>query len=333
MRFQPTLLGTLLVCSLSGGSALAEDAYVDLISPSTCTPNAGRLTQCTIAPRTLQGTPFETAVPMRTVVKRNMSGNCSTQYPLEVTFTPPGEPAVRYTYISQAETVIRGLNRPLLTSMEMTDTSPWTRYAAVNETCRISLDILWNQVDVDTAEQAQAILAPLETALATEQANLANLEALLDYSTLFDFTAAVFANFEQQLTNSTMQFLRAQANAASSVVMEFTSNCNPRDAQGNLIVTPQERVLLANYLYSLGTLGSNDDWKNPDGTPKTLADFFGEEDGARELFLKLSTRSDEGATEEYQTAVNQARGRVLAAQHKVNVAKAQLAQWLPAPTP
>jgi hypothetical protein len=322
MKSKPTLFGALLVSTLWGGSAAADDTSVDLISPSTCVLGSGRLTQCTIAPRTLAATAFDTAVPMRTTVKRNLSGNCSTQYPLEVTLTPTGGTAVKYTYISAPEMVIRGLDRQSLTSIQLTDSSPWTRYAAVSDTCRISLQIDWNQVDVDSAEQANAILQNLQGDLNAKKATRDNLGYLVDYSSAFVFMGELSNLFYTTLSTQSMQALRERAIEVGPVIFKTAMGC----ADGTL--TQQERDALAEFYFVLPELGDPDDYTDPEtGEIKKLRDYLGEE--ARPILDKLAARSTPAALAQYKLDYQVAAQHAADAETKLALAKAQLAPWLP----
>src|SRR5207244_12036532 len=90
----------LFACSSHEGSPVVEDhpasmsqAYdtnEDLISPATCTLRTGRLFSCAIATRPLAGLAMPTAVPLRTTFTAVKSGNCATQYPLQVTLSADG---------------------------------------------------------------------------------------------------------------------------------------------------------------------------------------------------------------------------------------------------
>lgn len=316
---RPTLLGTLLACSLGGGSAFASTTTVDVISPNRCTLGSGRLTRCAIPTQTLVGDIFDTAVPMRTVFNRVMTGNCSTQYPLEVTLTPKDEAGQKYVFISTPQHVVRGLTRQHLSSIELKDSSTWTQYAAFNETCRISLDIQWNQVDVDSTAQANAILQQLQDDANAKRAARDNLAYLVEYSAAFDFMQELSNLFFTALTTESMNDLRAQAKDAAPIIFKTTMGCD--DA-----LTDAERETLANFYFALGTLGDAGDYTNPDGTPKTLRDFLGAE--AKPIIDKLAARSDAGAQAQYQADYQVAAQQYAAAEAKLNLGRTQLAPWL-----
>lgn len=333
---KPILVGTLLVSSLWSGSAFAETVFVDLISPATCTQGSGRLTRCAIQPQQLEGNPFKSVVPMRTVIQRNMSGNCSTQFPLEVSLTPVGEPTTRYVYISNPEVVIRGLDRKLLTLIDLKDSSPWTSTAAFADTCRISLNILWNQVDVDSTAQASAILQGLQDVLDAKVAHRDALAHLVEYSSAFNFMRALSLNLLTELNNDMMLFLREQAKATGDIIFKATlpCECNPATQDCSGALTDSEKIALANLYFSLGVLGDNSNYLRPDGTRMTLEEYLGSQPGGsaiRGLIEKLALRTTSEVLEQYKAQLAAASEAVKVAQDDLNLGKQQLAPWLTTP--
>ncbi|MBZ4398600.1 hypothetical protein OWM54_24350 [Myxococcus sp. MISCRS1] len=299
--------------------ALAETSVVDLISPSRCTLSGGRLTRCAIPTQTLNATPFTSAVPLRTTVRRVLTGNCSTQYPLEVTLTPPGNAGTRYTFLGTPELVLRDLDRELIASLELKDSSPWTNAAAFNETCRVSLNITWNEVDVDSAAQAQSILQGLQSTLATKVAQREHLASLVEYSAAFDYMKTLSNSFLVDLNNETAHALHAQALEAGPVIFQAAMGCGG-------VLTPEESITLTNFYFVLGSLGDPTKYHHPDGSPKTLEELIGP--AALPVIQKLSQLSAAGAKEQYQAQYLVAAQEAAAAQAQVDLATAQLAPWL-----
>ncbi|WP_342378809.1 hypothetical protein NVS55_05345 [Myxococcus stipitatus] len=321
------LFGALLVSSLCGGAALAQTTVIDVISPARCTPTAGRLTRCSIPTQTLTGTDFMTAVPMRTVVQRTLSGNCSTQYPLEVMLTPVGGSATRYSFLSTPSIVLRGLDRQLLTSIELKDSSTWTSIASFADTCRVSLNIDWNQVDVDSSSQAQTLIQDLQADLAAKTLQRNNLEALLDFSTAYNFMGELSNRFYAELTTETMMDLRAKSMDSSNVLLKVAITCEqPAGTPPELLLTDADRELLNQLFFNLGTLGGPGDYTHPDGSLKTVRDFLGDE--AKVVIDKLAGRSTPAARAQYQAQYQAAALAVVAAQQKLDLARLQLAPWL-----
>ncbi|AGC48861.1 hypothetical protein MYSTI_07589 [Myxococcus stipitatus DSM 14675] len=308
-----------LVTFAWGAPALAETSTVDLISPARCTQSGGRLTRCSIPTQTLDATPFTSAVPLRTTLRRVMSGNCSTQYPLEVTLTPPGNSGTRYTFMSTADVVLRDLDRALIPSLELRDSSSWTNVAAFNDTCRVSLSITWNEVDVSSTAQAQALLQSLQDDLDTKLAQRDHLASLVEYSAAFDFMKTLSNSFLVDLNNATAYALHVQAQEAAPVIFTAAMGCGGA-------LTEAESVILTNFYFVLGSLGDPSKYHHPDGSPKTLEELVGPQ--ALPVIQKLSQLSQAGAKEQYQAQYQVAAQEVTAAQAKVALANTQLAPWL-----
>ncbi|WP_338863082.1 hypothetical protein [Myxococcus stipitatus] len=319
MNTRSTLIIGGLAAFAWAAPALAETSSVDLISPARCTQSGGRLTRCAIPTQTLNATPFTSAVPLRTTVRRVMSGNCSTQYPLEVTLTPPGNAGTRYTFMSTAEVIVRDLDRALIPSMELRDSSSWTNVAAFNDTCRASLSITWNEVDVDSTAQAQAILQDLQNDLDAKVAQRDHLASLVEYSAAFDFMKTLANSFLVDLNNQTAYALHVQAQEAAPVIFTAAMGCNGA-------LTDEESVILTNFYFVLGSLSDPTKYHHPDGSPKTLEELIGPQ--ALPVIQKLSQLSQAGAKEQYQAQYQVAAQVAAAAQAKVALATTQLAPWL-----
>ncbi|MCP3166430.1 hypothetical protein [Myxococcus qinghaiensis] len=299
--------------------ALAETTTVDLISPSHCTMGNGRLSRCSIPTQTLTATDFATAVPLRTILRRVMTGNCSTQFPLEVTLTPPGTPATRYTFMSTPEVTLRDLDRELIASLELKDSSAWTGTAAFADTCRVSLSITWNEVDVDNATQAQDILQALQAALTTKTTQRDHLASLVEYSAAFDFMKTLANSFLVDLTNETAHALHVQGQEAAPIIFKAAMGCAG-------VLNDEEAGILANFYFVLGSLSDPTKYHHPDGSPKTLEELIGPE--ALPVIQKLSALSAAGAKEQYQAQYQVAAQEAAAAQAKLDLARAQLAPWV-----
>lgn len=67
---------------------------IDLISPANCQSEFGSFVGCKIPSRVVHLATFESAVPLRTLVKRVRAGNCTTQYPLQIGVTVRGDATI-----------------------------------------------------------------------------------------------------------------------------------------------------------------------------------------------------------------------------------------------
>lgn len=305
-------------------TAQAYTTNADLVSPSACTLSSGRLLSCAIATRTLDGLPMtSTAVPLRTTVTAVKSGNCSTQYPLELALSADGADSVTFQYISGGSTTIRRHDGQPIPRVTVTDTSPWTRFANFDSSCRIGLSIVSNEPDVNSKADAQEIIAALTADVVAKTAIRDRYQQLSLYHRAFQFSQSVANNFLVELTNESIQQLRSLANDASAAIASLMSSC------GDTSITDGDRQNLLLLYMSLPALGHRSDWQTNAGEPKTLADFLGPSQAeVLATVQKLANHGDQngGSTYDvdYQTAVRD----VVVAQEKLDQAQAQLANWL-----
>jgi hypothetical protein len=302
----------------------ALSGSMDLISPATCsTAQAGRLHTCVVADRTFSSPGAESAVPMRTKVTVTKSGTCTTALTLRLSLKPQGEPAVLLPFQSTREIFLRRRDRAPITSLLIEDATPnWTRALNVPSSCRYSLQVVGNEPDVDSQAEAQAIIADLEQQLATKRTESNYYRNLVQYHRAFMFLQSVATNFHEELTNETVQELRDGAEEALNTLSVLASACD--DA-----MTEQDRENIMLLFFSLPQLGSADDWRNPDGSTKTLADCFGSRD--QEIYAlvdRLAREHDSENGSQYEEALVQAETAVVELEYKLTLARAQLASWL-----
>jgi hypothetical protein len=297
-------------------------AALDLVSPATCQPRLGKLRQCVIAPLVYDAPPIDTAVPLRTAVRRQISGNCSSPYALAVSVAVDSVPPTNLPFLSQSELVLRLPDGAAVDTVRVSDASPWTNVAVFADTCRASLTISANEIDVDTKQQAEAILAAIEVDLADAEREVRNYEALLALQAAYEFTRTVAASFHQELTNETMQELRAAALAAGPAMEIAALGC------GDALDQPQRDTLFRLYL-SLVALGDPVTWQNPDGTTKTLAQFYGA-DAASVLakLQSLANLANPSLEAEFRAGLQMATTQRIHLQQKRSLALVQLAPWL-----
>jgi hypothetical protein len=103
----------------------------DLISPATCQQQNSKLLQCVIPPIHHDAPIMDTAVPLRTVIRRLSSGNCSTQFPLSVSASLDGAEGITLSYLSQSQLILRRVDGGVASHVTITDSSPWTPTAVV----------------------------------------------------------------------------------------------------------------------------------------------------------------------------------------------------------
>lgn len=320
MNTSALLLGLALLGD--AGTARAWTGKVDLISPNTCTLSNGRLFDCKIVSRTLSGALADTAVPLRTMVKVVKKGDCSTQYPLEVSLTANSEPAVKLYYLKTPEATLRGKAGRGISKVKVIDTSKWTKNLNVASSCRISLIIASAEPDVSSKADAQELLKDLEKKLDAKQAEAEYYKHLVQYRRAFTFLQTVAESFHGELTNELVQQLRSGAEGALSSLSMLSSECDAEMDDGD-----RQNIML--LLMSLPQLGSAEDWVNPDGSTKSLADFIGPEAQAVYLTVdKLAQETETASGSAYDEGLRKASEQASALEYQLALAKQQLAAWL-----
>jgi hypothetical protein len=294
-------------------------SIVDLISPTTCTVRGTHLVSCGIAAETLSFTPFDTAVPLRTTVTAQRSGNCSTAYSLQVSLAADGQAATNFPYIANSATAVRRSDGGLISNLAVADSSPWTRFAAFDSSCRISLNISPNEVDVNSKADAQAIITSLTNDLTAKQATAARYGELLLYSKAFAFLKSVADNFLGQLTDDTLQQLRASATDAQPTLEQVITDCNS--------LSQDQKRNLFKLDVALGKLDHPEDWVNPDGSKKTVRDFLGPDD-QKVIDTINQLAQNAGGMVDYAALYQQAQLDAANAQKKLDLATQQLASFL-----
>ncbi|MDB4968924.1 MAG: hypothetical protein JWN44_4613 [Myxococcales bacterium] len=305
-----------------GTASEALSSAVDLISPATCTTRGTHLVSCAIAAQTLTFTPFESAVPLRTTVAAQKAGNCSTPYPLSVSLKADGDAPSSLAYIAGGQTVLRHAGGDLIKGIALADGSGWTKTASFDTSCRISLSISPNELDVSSKGDAQAIVDALQKDATAKADTAARYNELMLYSQAFVFLQAVAENFLGQLTDDALMQLRASATDAQPALEQVITDCNS--------LSQDQKKGLFKLEMALGTLDHPEDWKNPDGSLKTLRDFLGaDEQKVLDAIHQLGQQAgSDGGTIDYAALYQQAEREAAAAEHKLELAKQQLAAWL-----
>jgi hypothetical protein len=304
-----------------GTAAEAVTTNVDLISTGTCKQHGGRLVSCQVGPDTLTGVPFTTAVPLRTVLTPTKSGNCSSQYPLQLTATADDGSSVTLAYLSATNAYLRRADGNAMASSKIADSSPWTSVASFDPTCSIQLGVTFNQVDVDTAAQAQQIITNWQAALTSAETVASNYHDLLLYQQAYQFMSSVAQNFYVQLTNDTMQQLRAAGSAASNALLTLITDCNVGLSQ-------QDQMNLVQLYSTLPVLGLPSAWEHPDGGLLTIADIIGPTAASvLQTINQISAAHNLDAGTGYDVDYQQAEQAVIAAQAQLALAEQQLAPW------
>jgi len=297
-------------------------AAIDLISPTTCQVLAGKLHQCVIPPVVHVPPPIDSAVPLRTVVRRVRTGNCSTQFPLRVALSLDGGAETMFGYLADPLLILRAPSGARVAEVAIRDASPWTAHAVLDGTCRISLEVTSNEVDVDTVQQAEAILAAIDQALTAARTEQRNYEALLALQSAYEFTHAVATSFHAELTSDTMQELRQAALDSAPALETAVLGC------GDALSEPQRNTLFQLYV-TMVALGDPTAWQNPDGSTKTLEQFYGAGAGAVLARLQeLAENANPDLETQYRAGLQAATAEVVRLEQQRALAVEQLAPWL-----
>src|SRR5262249_43066519 len=153
------------------------------------------LINCSIAPQSMTFEPMQTAVPLRTVVAAQLSGTCPTRWPLQIGLSADGGQSSDFAYYQGGQTYVRRGDGGAIASLAVADSSAWTRYAVFDQSCNISLNFTPNQIDVDTKEQAQAIIAQLAADAQSKGVVVSRYSDLVLYSQAYQLMQSLATNF------------------------------------------------------------------------------------------------------------------------------------------
>ncbi len=291
---------------------------IDLISPATCRQQLGRFLGCTIPSHSVALPTIESAVPLRTRVRRIRSGDCTTQYSLELSVTARNQASVRFPYVRDSELVLRRPDGGAIDVVTIADASPYTKVLVVADSCRFSLQISPNEVDIDSKEQAAKFIEHLQGSVAEKTAECHRYQRLAINGSANAFLRAVAESFLTELTSDSMIRLRASAQESVASLAQLT---------GATGISDDDRRNIMTLMVVLPQLGGPD--LRVDGTPKkTLSDFIGPT--ASDVLAtaeRLSKRSNPHEVTDdaaYQCAAVDLERLT----DRLTLAQAQLAHWL-----
>jgi hypothetical protein len=298
-----------------------------LISPATCASQGAHLQSCKIPAQTLTFKPIESAVPLRTTVSAHMEGNCASPLPLQVALTADNQSAVQFAYLAGGSAVVRRDDGGSIASLALVDSSARTRSASFDTSCRIVLSISANEIDCDSKAEAQAILQKLQSELADKQKTTETLRGLVLYARAFGFLKEVANNFLDDLTNESLQELRAATTAAQPALERVIND------SGSLSFDQKLNLFKLNK--ALSTLDHPEDWKSSDGSCKRLSDVLGAD--AKKVIATINLLASspvpdniftDGGTVDYDGLLADAVTDAGNVQEKIELAKQQLASFL-----
>lgn len=301
----------------------------ELISPVNCVLTSGRFRNCAFPVTHWTPTQFPTAVPLRTTIVPSISGNCSTQFPLEATFRAPGMSDTSVSFLAGRTQKLRRTGGKIFDDLTFIDLSPWTPTASFDQSCRAALQITFNEVDVDSQNDAVVIVTQLEQEL-TEKTRIRDRAVqLVEFANAFSFVRELLNAFHHELTNQQMHDLRQLALANADNMATLVSGCEVIDATGNHFPTREQRQGLTELFLALGTLGDPGVWNHPDGSPITIAEFLGPEQVRILATLNAIVDATNGTSPAiYAAEAQTASAAVADTTTRIALARQQLAGWL-----
>ncbi len=203
-------------------------------------------------------------------------------------------------------------------SVEFADTNPHTKNLVVDDSCRMSLEVIPNQIAIDSKAEAEQLLSRIQRELDAMSAKRERYKCLVNCTSANTILRSVVDNFHRELSTDDMQGLRcsAQDSIATLAGLLATPGITSSD-QRNLITLMQG-------LSSLPAAPSRT--KTPG--QKSLADFIGLDAAAvveTARRLGLETRAD-GMTDE--DACQGVAAETERLEKKLVLARAQLAPLL-----
>lgn len=313
-----------LGCDGSGHCTSGPTSTIDIISPSTCSVSSPRRTKCKIPELWITPPLTDSAVPLRSVFKVIKTGNCNTNYDLTVSAQPDDAEPTRIGIYDDPVTRIRLPQGAAARLIHSKDIGPWTPYIALDPSCRITLDVSFNEPDIDTKVQAQGVIAVLQAAVSETRAEAEKSRQLLLLFGGYDFIHKLSESFHQELTNDLMQELRRAAADGNSALTQILSSNACTSA-----LSQNDQDNLTRLIISLVAVGDPADWTNPDGTTKKLSDFFGP--AAAEIeksILEIEKNANFQLEEQYKAAYKAAGERVVTAEARLAEANVTLQGWL-----
>lgn len=254
-----------------------------------------------------------------------MSGNCSGTKNPRLRIEQADEPAVLYSFLSEPSATVRRRDAKAIAALSIKDDLPAeTAGIRVAQDCRVTLEVVFNEPDVNSKAEAQALLAQIEADYADKIRIRDRYEQLLKLDQAVVFLRKVGDYLLTELTAPQMNDLRTAALDADSALLNFLTSCNSG-------VSEVDRANLAKLYSQLWVLGQPDEWRNTDGSQKTLADFLGSDAHKILASIDTATRSamgDAGVDSNLQAEAQAAALDAERAAARVTQAKIQLAGWL-----
>ncbi|WP_394842395.1 hypothetical protein LZC95_35670 [Pendulispora brunnea] len=122
-------------------------ARFDLLSTSRCRHEGPDLLDCVIPKVTIRDPHTSRRnTPAMTTLSTKMTGNCATQYPIELLVEGDGMRPTRFRVAQQTMDLNR-LDRTPVSELSLTDHLRWTKSIIVDQTCHLWLEVAMNRAD------------------------------------------------------------------------------------------------------------------------------------------------------------------------------------------
>jgi hypothetical protein len=308
-------------CSAQAEPLGVTTATLPLVGVETCqTDGSGYLVRCVIPTRTMTATSFDSAVPVRTVVKRNLSGTCVANKNPRLSLEVSGEPATSYSFFSTPQVTLRKGDRSPIMALLVRDELPAETLGIRMQGCRVTLDATFNEPDVNSRAEAEALIRALEEQRDQKVRLRERYLQLVQVSSAVQFLREIGENLTTQLTSTQMQELRAAAINSNDALLKYVTSCSAA-------MSEVDRANLMELYGHLWVLGKPEEWRKADGTPKTLSDFLGS--AAQDVLTSIQNATRE-ALDPKQLQAEAAAAAIDAekAAARITQARQQLSAWL-----
>ena len=213
---------------------------------------------------------------------------------------------------------------------------PLRNKAKFDGSCRVRLEIAFNEPDVNSKAEAGNIIAELEDDYTHKSDTCRWQSELVLYREAFLFLDSVANYFYTQLSNEQMQNLRDTLVASEELLADFTEQCYLDAWSGSEDINENDCASLYGIVESMAVIGASADWKNEDGTSKTMEEYFGGDSEVWNVIKRLRVLAQKASggelSEEENERLRQSTKEVceetLHAEYDLELAKNELSEWL-----
>lgn len=186
--------------------------------------------------------------------------------------------------------------------------------------CDVKMKIVWNEVDVDSKSQAEYILGQFLKDVERQKQLSDAYGQIVSMSSAYEFMKTVADNFRSQVSNESMETLR-QRIPETARLLEIAGQGCPAP------LTARECDAIPEILLSLGALGAPGEHLRPDGSPKSLDDYFGPQ--VLPLIHRMAEQATPSVVDANKKRYQDAAFALAEAQSRLAQARVELAKWIP----